>query len=57
MPFEPAFLSRYDAVVIVTDHDCIDYEVLLRFSRLIVDTRNRMVRVGGGEALRVVARA
>ena len=57
VPFEPAFLSRYDAVVIVTDHDCIDYEVLLRFSRLIVDTRNRMVRVGGGEALRVVARA
>jgi UDP-N-acetyl-D-glucosamine dehydrogenase len=33
-------ISAYDAVVIVTDHDDIDYQLLARHSRLIVDTRN-----------------
>jgi UDP-N-acetyl-D-glucosamine dehydrogenase len=29
-----------DVVVIATDHDCIDYEKLVRDSKLVVDTRN-----------------
>jgi UDP-N-acetyl-D-glucosamine dehydrogenase len=33
-------ISVYDAVVIVTDHDNVDYQLLARHSRLIVDTRN-----------------
>lgn len=33
-------LSSYDAVVIITDHDNIDYELLAQHGRLIIDTRN-----------------
>jgi UDP-N-acetyl-D-glucosamine dehydrogenase len=55
IPFETYLLARYDAVVIVTDHDCIDYETLLRFSKLIVDTRNRLP--AAGDYTHVVARA
>ena len=36
----PERLDGYDAVVIVTDHDSIDYDALMRHSRLVVDTRN-----------------
>ena len=35
-------LANYDAVVVLTDHDCIDYEAVLRHSRLVIDTRNAM---------------
>jgi UDP-N-acetyl-D-glucosamine dehydrogenase len=34
------------AVLIVTDHDCIDYVDLARSARLIVDTRNACARAG-----------
>jgi UDP-N-acetyl-D-glucosamine dehydrogenase len=33
-------ISAYDAAIIVTDHDDIDYRLLARHSRLIIDTRN-----------------
>jgi UDP-N-acetyl-D-glucosamine dehydrogenase len=33
-------LDQYDAVVIVTDHSCYDYEALVEQSRLVIDTRN-----------------
>ena len=33
-------LSSYDAVMIVTDHDCVDYGDVVRWSRLVIDTRN-----------------
>ena len=35
-------IAAYDAVVIVTDHDIIDYELIAKHSRLIVDTRNAL---------------
>ncbi len=38
----PENLSAYDAVVIITDHDGIDYEAIGKHARLIVDTRNAM---------------
>ena len=38
-------ISKADAVVIVTDHDQVDYDLLGRCARLIVDTRNAMDRV------------
>jgi UDP-N-acetyl-D-glucosamine dehydrogenase len=38
--WEPSLLSGYDAVLIVTDHDEVDYAELVKKSRLIVDTRN-----------------
>lgn len=52
VPLEGAVLARYDAAVIVTDHDCVDYALLLQYLDLIVDTRNVIDRLqlpGGAE--------
>jgi UDP-N-acetyl-D-glucosamine dehydrogenase len=35
-------LADADAAVIVTDHDCFDYEMIAEHSRFVLDTRNRM---------------
>lgn len=37
---EDNHLSSYDAVLICTDHDGIDYETIVRQSKLVVDSRN-----------------
>ena len=37
-------LVGYDAVLISTDHDAVDYEAIARHARLVVDTRNVMAR-------------
>ena len=37
---EPASVGAFDAVLIVTDHDGIDYAALVAAARLVVDTRN-----------------
>lgn len=34
-------LSQADAVVILTDHDCVDYEQVQREGSFVLDTRNR----------------
>ncbi len=39
-------LASFDAVVIATDHDDVDYDAISRSSQLIVDTRNVFVRKG-----------
>ncbi|MDP2998968.1 MAG: nucleotide sugar dehydrogenase [Bryobacterales bacterium] len=39
---DPAIAAEADCVVIVTDHDSIDYAALVERSRLIVDTRNAL---------------
>jgi len=36
----PAAIAGYDAVVVVTDHTAVDYQLVLDNARLIVDTRN-----------------
>ena len=36
----PATLAGYDAALIVTDHDSVDYAALVRSRPLVVDTRN-----------------
>lgn len=43
--FTPAVLAGYDAAVVVTDHDRIDWQKLVDHARLIVDTRNVKKRV------------
>ncbi len=35
-------LASYDAVLIATDHDAVDYELIHRHANLILDTRNAM---------------
>lgn len=53
--FEPCALSKFDAALIVTDHDCVDYAALLRNVSLVVDTRNIIRRLGITERSSVVA--
>jgi UDP-N-acetyl-D-glucosamine dehydrogenase len=43
-PLTPASLSQADAVLIATDHDAVDYGLIARHARLIVDTRNALAR-------------
>ena len=35
-------VSAYDAVVILTDHDAVDFDLIARQARLVVDTRNAL---------------
>jgi UDP-N-acetyl-D-glucosamine dehydrogenase len=46
VPLTPARLRKADAVLIVTDHDQVDYGLVARHARLIVDTRNAMAKAG-----------
>jgi len=39
VPLETA-VAEVDVVVIATDHDCIDYQKLVRDAKLVIDTRN-----------------
>jgi len=45
---DPAALDGFDAVLIVTDHDGIDYGAVVEGARLVVDTRNATRDVGHG---------
>jgi UDP-N-acetyl-D-glucosamine dehydrogenase len=41
-------LATADCVVIITDHQAVDYEMVVRHSVLVVDTRNATRGIGGG---------
>lgn len=38
-PLTPALLEQYDAVVVVTDHTAVDYDLVAQHAKLIIDTR------------------
>lgn len=40
VPLTKEMLPNYDAVIIATDHDDVDYELVAEFTPLIIDTRN-----------------
>lgn len=42
----PETIRDYDAVLIATDHDAVDYKVLVTAARLVVDTRNACAKAG-----------
>ena len=46
IPWGKDLLSQYDAVVVATDHDAVDYRQLCQAASLIVDTRNACQRAG-----------
>ena len=46
VPLEAGTLGTYNAVVISTDHDKIDYALIQREARLVIDTRNVFARKG-----------
>ena len=35
----PEIISYYDAVILVTDHDDFDYEMIIENAQLVIDTR------------------
>jgi UDP-N-acetyl-D-glucosamine dehydrogenase len=45
VPLEKDILERADAVVIITDHSAVDYQLVADHARLIVDTRNATARL------------
>ncbi|HQS83287.1 MAG: UDP-N-acetyl-D-glucosamine dehydrogenase [Alphaproteobacteria bacterium 16-39-46] len=42
IPLTQKNLAAYDAVLILTDHDSVDYKFLSEHSKLIIDTRNAL---------------
>jgi UDP-N-acetyl-D-glucosamine dehydrogenase len=46
VPLAPQTIASYDAVLIATDHDCVDYDMLLGNAKLVVDTRNVVGKLG-----------
>jgi len=40
-------LAAQDCVVLVTDHDAFDYELIARHAKLLVDTRGRYAKAAG----------
>jgi UDP-N-acetyl-D-glucosamine dehydrogenase len=54
-PFDEPTLSEFDAVMIATDHDRFDYDALVRWSKLVVDTRNATKGVTEGREKIVLA--
>ncbi|WP_281433704.1 nucleotide sugar dehydrogenase [Methylosinus sp. H3A] len=53
--WDPVQIGGYDAVLIATDHDDVDYAVLASHAKLIVDTRNACRRGGVTSANVVLA--
>jgi len=47
---DAASLAGADCVLIITDHKAIDYELIGRHAKLVVDTRNAMSRAGEPKA-------
>ncbi len=48
VPLTATNLKRYDAVLIATDHSAYDYTMIVRNSKLVVDSRNATANVRSG---------
>jgi len=44
----PEFLTQQDCVLIATDHSAFDYQQIVQYAPLIIDTRNATVDVTEG---------
>ena len=40
-PLTESSVGQFDVVLLTTDHDCFDYDLILKCAKLIVDTRGR----------------
>ncbi|MBI5865725.1 MAG: nucleotide sugar dehydrogenase [Planctomycetes bacterium] len=49
VPLTPQSVRQYDAVLISTDHTDIDYAMVVKNARLVVDSRNATARVKGAK--------
>jgi UDP-N-acetyl-D-glucosamine dehydrogenase len=50
VPFTPEVVGGYDVALIATDHDNVDYGLLVDHAPLVVDTRNAIARAGRADA-------
>ena len=50
IPWSGAEIARYDAALICTDHDCVDYKLLAQHAKLVFDSRNAMKDFAGYQA-------
>jgi UDP-N-acetyl-D-glucosamine dehydrogenase len=50
VPLSDDALAASDCVLILTDHDAVDYGAIAHHARLVIDTRNAMARVPAGTA-------
>ncbi|MFO1086177.1 MAG: nucleotide sugar dehydrogenase [Reyranellaceae bacterium] len=46
VPLTQDVVSTFDAAIVCTDHDAVDYANLVAWSRLVIDTRNVCARAG-----------
>jgi UDP-N-acetyl-D-glucosamine dehydrogenase len=54
VPLTAANVKKYDCVLIATDHSGVDYGLVVRNAKLVVDTRNACAQVKGAPKGRVV---
>lgn len=54
LPLDAARLGQADAVLVLTDHSSVDYGLVAREARLVVDTRNALKKVAAGAKARIV---
>jgi UDP-N-acetyl-D-glucosamine dehydrogenase len=47
-PLTAASLAKYDCVLISTVHKAVDYKLVMKHAKLVVDTRNAMSGIRGG---------
>ncbi len=55
VPLTPETLEQSDAVIIITDHRCVDYGLVGKHAQLVIDTRNMMAAVKSPKARVVLA--
>jgi UDP-N-acetyl-D-glucosamine dehydrogenase len=48
-PLTPEFVASQDCLLIVTDHAGVDYRMLAKHARLVVDSRNALAGVSGAK--------
>ena len=53
VPFTPVQIRRFDCVVIATAHKAFDYSMLLRASKIVVDTRNALAGKRSAKIIRL----
>jgi UDP-N-acetyl-D-glucosamine dehydrogenase len=46
LPLNVKMVAAYDVVLIATDHDDVDYKMLVKAAKLVVDTRDACARAG-----------
>jgi UDP-N-acetyl-D-glucosamine dehydrogenase len=49
VPLNAATLDKVDCVIIVTDHSNVDYGLVAKHARAVVDTRHVLPRAGGAK--------